>query len=85
MQRMLDFSKNGHAEVICKELEKLEPKFLAIFGIQELLECEASRSAAFFILKTYVERKSHVNPVEVTLRALLRDPIIEDQVKEYIR
>jgi hypothetical protein len=47
LNRMIDFSKNGHAELICKELEKSEPKFIAIFGIEDLLECEASRTAVF--------------------------------------
>ena len=31
LNRMIDFSKNGHAELICKELEKSEPKFLLWF------------------------------------------------------
>jgi len=44
---MINFSKNGHADLICKELEKSEPKFIAIFGIEDLLECEASRTAVF--------------------------------------
>jgi len=47
LNKMLNFSKNGHAELICKELEKSEPKFIAIFGIEDLLECEASRTAVF--------------------------------------
>jgi len=47
LNKMIDFSKNGHAELICKELEKSEPKFIAIFGIEDLLECEASRTAVF--------------------------------------
>ena len=38
LNRMIDYQKNGHAELICKELEKSEPKFLAIFGIEDLLE-----------------------------------------------
>lgn len=64
---MIDFSKNGHAELICKELEKSEPKFIAIFGIEDLLECEASRTAVFSILKTYIERRTVVCHPDTTI------------------
>lgn len=68
LNRMIDFSKNGHAELICKEFEKSEPKFVAIFGIEELLECEASRSAVFQIFKTYIERRTVVCQPEQTIQ-----------------
>lgn len=61
---MLNFSKNGHAEVICKELEKTEPKFLAIFRIEDLLLCEASKSAVLQILKIYIERRKIHNTAD---------------------
>jgi hypothetical protein len=82
---MIDFSKNGHAELICKELEKSEPKFISIFGIEDLLECEASRSAVFQILKTYIQRRTVVSPQESTVQQLIRDPKVAEIIKDYLR
>ena len=82
---MIDFSKNGHAEVICKELEKVEPKFVAIFGIEDLLECEASRSAVFQILKMYVERRTIVSQPDTTLQYLIRDAKVVDIINEFLK
>jgi hypothetical protein len=85
LNRMIDYSKNGHAELICKELEKCEPKFLAIFGIEDLLECEASRPAIFSILKTYIERRTVVCQPDQTLQQLIRDPMVADMIREYLK
>lgn len=82
---MIDFSKNGHAEVICKELEKVEPKFVAIFGIEDLLECEASRSAVFQILKMYVERRTIVSQPASTLQYLIQDAKVVDIINEFLK
>ena len=38
--KMLDYQKNSHAEIVLKELGNQEPAFLAIFGLEDLLDAE---------------------------------------------
>jgi len=55
--KMLDYQKNRHADSVLKELCEVEPDFLAIFDMEELLDYECS-AAILTIYKAYIERRS---------------------------
>lgn len=55
--KMLNYQKNAHAEIVLKELGSVEPAFLAIFGLEELLDVEACCSSILSILRAYIDRR----------------------------
>jgi hypothetical protein len=57
LSKLLDFSKNVHADAFARELARATPEFIAIFKLEKLLQMEASRKAVLHILKVYVERR----------------------------
>jgi hypothetical protein len=81
--KMLDYQKNTHAEVINKELGSVEPAFLAIFGLDELLDVEACCSAILSILKAYLDRKVIQMNAEVTVSILIKNPMKKKFVLDY--
>lgn len=57
LNKMIDYQKNSHAEIVLKELGSVEPAFLAIFGLEDLLDVEACCSSILSIIRAYLERR----------------------------
>lgn len=67
LSKMINYSKNSHAEVVLRELSAVEPAFLALFCFEELLEVEACCTAILQILKAYIDKKSLEINIEIIL------------------
>lgn len=82
--RMLSYSKNHHAEIVVKELSSVEPAFLAIFGLEELLDVEAACNYVLAIIKVYLDKKSVDTNAEVLLSQIIsKDPIKKKFVQDF--
>jgi hypothetical protein len=69
--------------VINKELGSVEPAFLAIFCLDELLDVESCCSSILSILKAYLDRKVIQMNAEVTVSILIKNPMKKKFVLDY--
>lgn len=60
-----------HAEIVIKELSSVEPVFLAVFGIDELLDVEACSNSILEVFKAYIEKKVATINAEVLVALLI--------------
>lgn len=84
LQKLLDFTKNLQAEVIVKEFVKANPDFISLFGVEKLLNKEASRNAVLFSLKVYVERKESLSKGEQLVKDLIKNQKAQKDLIEHI-
>ena len=61
---MLDYQKNMHADSVVREFIAVEPSFLALFGVEALLQVEGARKMMMNVLKIYIERRDHFARIE---------------------
>jgi hypothetical protein len=73
--KMLDYQKNIHAEIVLRELGAVEPTFLAIFGLEELLDVEASYTPILNIFKAYIDRRIVEVNAELTTSLLIKNTV----------
>jgi len=85
LSKMLDFSKNVHAECIARELSRVEPLYLAMYQIEKFFFIEGCRSSIMNVCKVYVERRETNFKVESTIAALIKSPEIRNDLIEFIR
>lgn len=43
-----------------RELAQLEPEYLALFGIESLLQIEGAKKAILNLIRVYVEKREHL-------------------------
>jgi len=53
-----------HADSIVREFIAIEPSFLALFGVESLLQLDGAKKTMMNVLKIYVERRDHFARVE---------------------
>jgi len=61
---MIDYQKNMHADGVVRELIGIEPSFLALFGVESLLQVDGAKKATINVLKVYIERRDHFARME---------------------
>ena len=64
----------------------MEPDFLALFGLQALLQIEGAKKAVLLIVKHYVEKKElgSIDDVVHVVETLFPMPGLEQEVLDYI-
>lgn len=80
---MLDYQKNPHADSLLRELGNAEPRFLAKFSVEKLLNIEACNSALLQVLKTYIEKRKLVDSSEETISLLVETPQTQKLVSDF--
>jgi hypothetical protein len=57
VSKMLNYQKNLHAEAVARTLARVQPGFLAMFKLHELMGQEGMRSSVLQMLKVYIEKR----------------------------
>jgi hypothetical protein len=55
--KLLDYTKNVHAEVFNKELGRTNPQLLARFSIEQMLVYDSTKQCAYIIVNQYIKRR----------------------------
>lgn len=80
---MLDYQKNVHADTLARELSRVPPAFLSMFGLELLFDLEGCRTALLHILKVYVERSMFSE--DVTINFLFQSQEKRKILSDYIQ
>ena len=72
--KMMDFTKNVHAEMVIKEFSRANPHFLARFGVEELLDYDSTKQHMLSVLKVYIERRKLNQKFETIIEDLIQGP-----------
>lgn len=55
--KLIDFTKNVHAEAFNKELGRTNPAYLSRFGLDLMLKFDSTRLSALVIIKQYAKKR----------------------------
>ena len=82
--KLIDFTRNTHAEVFNKEIGRTTPVQLSRFGLEQMLEFEATRQSTLVIIKQFVAKRQLVQKFESIINELIDDEKERKVVTDFI-
>lgn len=57
LNQIINYQRNTHAESVVKELAKIDPSLMSLFGFEELMKVDQCKKVALTILKAYIDKR----------------------------